>query len=80
MRKIELIDRRTTTAGVVTRLDMLLMIDGEYQHHYISLPLSATGAEVRQWIKEYIDKNVRFRNYSDEQQALEKRAFKGGAR
>lgn len=47
MRKIELIDRRNTVVGVTTRLDMLLVVDGEYQHHYISLPLECSGIEVR---------------------------------
>lgn len=78
--RVNLLDRKNTVVGETVRMDMLLEISGEIQHHYISLPLETTGAEVRQWIKEYIDKNVHWRNYSDEQQLIEKRAFKGGVR
>lgn len=80
MRNIYVEDYRRTYVGDTLRVDMLVKVSGEYQHHYITMDRCATQYEISNYINDYVARNVRFRNYSDEQQALEKRAFKGGVR
>lgn len=77
-RKISVVDYRRVYTGNVLRVDMLVNCNGEYQYHYISMDRMEEEHNFYNNITEYLDKNVRWRNLSDEEQENNIKAFKGG--
>ena len=76
MRKI-IIDSMEKTVGNVIRIDMLVEVECEFQHRYISVDLLSTQREKINAMSDYV-KTLTFKNLSDEEQENHIKAFKGG--
>lgn len=78
MRKI-IIESKEKTIGNTIRLDILAKIDGEYQHHYITVDSLATQRDKINAMKDYVD-TLSFKNLSYEEEQQNINFFKGGRR
>lgn len=73
-----IIDRKSALVGNEFRIEMLIKVSGEIQYHYISTDRMASQHDMENAIVDYINKNVKFRNLTDEEQNNAIKAFKGG--
>lgn len=77
---MRIMDRKSTLVGNEFRIEFLIKVEGEIQYHYVSCSRNMSQHEKDNAIQDYINKNVKFRNLTDEEQECHIRAFKGGRR
>lgn len=77
---MRIIDRKSKLVGNEFIVELLINICGETQYHYVSTSRSMSSYERDIAVQEYLARNVKLRNLSDEEQANHVIAFKGGAR
>lgn len=79
MRKIYVLDRKSVVTGNEFRIELLVKVEGEIQFHYVSCSREMTTYEKDKAVQDYIARNVRWRNLTDEEQSNHIKAF-GGVR
>lgn len=75
---MRIIDRKSTLVGNEFRIEFLIKVEGEIQYHYISCGREMSQHEKESAVADYMNKNVKFRNLTDEEQNNAIKAFKGG--
>lgn len=73
MKKIIEIKDRTIT--YTNRIDMLIDVDGEIQHHYITVDWLETQGNKIRFINDYVAWRVKYRNLTQEERELEIKVF-----
>lgn len=76
---MRIIDRKSTLVGNEFRIEMLVKVYGEIQYHYVSCDREMSQHERDNAVQDYLTKNVRFRNMSEQEQENHIKAF-GGVR
>lgn len=77
MAKVYILDRKSVVTGNEFRIELLVKVSGEIQYHYLSTSRNMNVHDKETAVNDYVARNVKFRNLSDEEQQNHIKAFGG---